>query len=171
VTSTAQDNQTISTLKVSILRYFEMFMSSLQYHLAHVYQFWFLFFHFPHLDGCIEETHNNRDIWGSLDRLYNMAVVKVPMDWSLFCTLYTAHSWNESTIYTIRKKGYGYKWARDTIQLYTWTQIKVKEQRFYCCSTFHSHCRAFNNDHNSYPKMIVKWILAWSWAVLFASAN
>jgi hypothetical protein len=39
VTSTAQDNQTISTLKVSILRYFEMFMSSLQYHLAHVYQF------------------------------------------------------------------------------------------------------------------------------------
>jgi hypothetical protein len=39
VTSTAEDNQTISTLKVSILQYFEMFMSSLQYHLAHVYQF------------------------------------------------------------------------------------------------------------------------------------
>ena len=28
------------------------------------------------------------------------------------------------------------------------TQIKVKEQYFYCCSTFHSHNRIFN----SYPK-------------------
>ena len=35
----------------------------------------------------------------------------------------------------------------------TSTQIKVKEQRFYCGFTFHSHCRVFNNEHNSYHKM------------------
>ena len=37
------------------------------------------------------------------------------------------------------------------IKHYTSTQIKVKEQHFYCCSTFHSHSRIFNNEHNSYP--------------------
>ena len=28
----------------------------------------------------------------------------------------------------LSKKGYGCKWTWETIQLYTWTQIKVKEQ-------------------------------------------
>ena len=32
-------------------------------------------------------------------------------------------------------------------------QIEVKEQCFYCCSTFCSH---FNNENNSYPYMNVK---------------
>jgi hypothetical protein len=40
----------------------------------------------------------------------------------------------------ISKKGYGCTWSWENIQHYTLTQIKVKEQHFYCCSTFHSHC-------------------------------
>jgi hypothetical protein len=36
------------------------------------------------------------------------------------------------------------------------TQIQEKKQCFYCCSTFHSHCRVFNNENNSYHKMSVK---------------
>ena len=51
----------------------------------------------------------------------------------------------------IGKKGYGCKWTWETIQHYTWTQIKVKEQHFYCCLTFHSHSSIFNNELNSYP--------------------
>ena len=39
-------------------------------------------------------------------------------------------------------------------------QIKEKLQTLYCRSAFHSHSRVFNNDHNSYPKMSVKWHLA-----------
>ena len=42
---------------------------------------------------------------------------------------------------------------RDNIQLDTWTQIKVKEQHFLHCSTF--HCSVFNNEHNSCLKMSV----------------
>jgi len=41
----------------------------------------------------------------------------------------------------------------ETIQHYT---CKVKEQRFYCCSVFHSHSRVFNNEQTSYPKMSVQ---------------
>jgi hypothetical protein len=43
-----------------------------------------------------------------------------------------------------------------TIQLYTQTQIQEKEQHFYCCSTFHSHSRILNKEHNSYLHMSVK---------------
>ncbi len=36
------------------------------------------------------------------------------------------------------------------------TQVKVKEQCFYCCFTLQSHSiRVFNNNHNSYLKMSV----------------
>jgi hypothetical protein len=38
----------------------------------------------------------------------------------------------------------GCKWTRQIVQLYTWTQIKVKEHGFYCCSTFHIHSLCFN---------------------------
>jgi len=38
----------------------------------------------------------------------------------------------------------------------TLIQIRIKEQCFYCCSTFHIHNWIFNNDHNSYPKVSVK---------------
>jgi hypothetical protein len=38
----------------------------------------------------------------------------------------------------------------------TRTQIKVKEQSFYCCSTLHRHSWVFNNEHTSCPEMIVK---------------
>jgi len=40
-----------------------------------------------------------------------------------------------------------------TIKYYTYTHIKVKEQCFYCCSTFQSCSRIFNNENNSYLKM------------------
>ena len=71
-------------------------------------------------------------------------------------------------LFFIGKKGYGCKWTWETIiQHYTWTQIKVKEQHFYCCSTFHS--RVFNDEHNynSYPITSVKQSLVWSWAILY----
>jgi hypothetical protein len=35
---------------------------------------------------------------------------------------------NKSKGTTCSKKGYGCKWTWETIQQYTWTQIKVKEQ-------------------------------------------
>ena len=35
-----------------------------------------------------------------------------------------------------------------------------KEHCFHYCSTFHSHSRVFNNEHNSYAKMSVKQALA-----------
>jgi hypothetical protein len=35
------------------------------------------------------------------------------------------------------------------------SNFKVKEQDFYC-STFHSHCMAFNNEIYSYDKISVK---------------
>jgi len=41
----------------------------------------------------------------------------------------------------ISKKWYGHKWAWGTIQRYTKIQIKVNEERFYCCHTYHSHSR------------------------------
>jgi hypothetical protein len=51
------------------------------------------------------------------------------------------------------------------------TQIKVKEEIFYCCSTFDSHNRVFNNKHNSYPKMSKKQYLACSQEVLYISTD
>ena len=35
-------------------------------------------------------------------------------------------------------------------QFYTLAQIKVKEHRYDCCSTCHSHSRVCNNKHTSY---------------------
>jgi len=40
---------------------------------------------------------------------------------------------------------------------YNLIQIKVKEHRFYCWSTFHNHNKGFNDKHNSYIRMSVKW--------------
>jgi hypothetical protein len=39
------------------------------------------------------------------------------------------------------------KLAHFTLQ----TQIKVKEELCYCCSTFDSYNRVFNKEHDSYP--------------------
>ena len=50
-------------------------------------------------------------------------------------------------------------------------KLKVKEQRFYCYSTFHSHSSVFKNEHNSSSKMCVKQPLACSWVALFTSAE
>jgi len=49
---------------------------------------------------------------------------------------------------------------RPANKFYTYTQIKVKEQIFYCCSTFHSHGCVLSNEYYSYPEMSVKWIVA-----------
>jgi len=35
-------------------------------------------------------------------------------------------------------------------------KIRLKEQRFYCCSTVNSHSRVFNNENNSCPNLSVK---------------
>ena len=42
--------------------------------------------------------------------------------------------------------------------LLTETEINITEQRFYFCSTFHSHnhSRIFNNEHNPYSKKSLK---------------
>jgi hypothetical protein len=34
--------------------------------------------------------------------------------------------------------------------------MQLKEQHFYCCSTFHSHSRVFNNEHDLYAIISVK---------------
>jgi len=60
------------------------------------------------------------------------------------------------------KKGYGCKWTRETIKFYMYTQINVNEQHLYCCSTFYSYSRVFNNEINSYIKMSVWWHLAFT---------
>ena len=39
-------------------------------------------------------------------------------------------------------------------------KIKLKEQRFYCCSTVYSYSRVFNNENNPCPKLSVKRPLA-----------
>ena len=54
--------------------------------------------------------------------------------------------------------------------LSTETEINITKQRFYFCSTFHSHnhSRIFNNEHNPYSKKSLKRHLVCSWAVLFA---
>ena len=38
-------------------------------------------------------------------------------------------------------------------------KLKLINNTFYCCSTFHSHSRVFNNENNSYPIMSVKCLL------------
>ena len=43
--------------------------------------------------------------------------------------------------------------------------IKVKEQRFYSCSTFHSHSSVFNKEQHSYYKTSIKQHLTCSLAV------
>ena len=51
------------------------------------------------------------------------------------------------------------KWAQICQELflkyYTWTQIKVKEQSFYCRSKFHGHSKVFDNEQYSYTNMSV----------------
>ena len=49
---------------------------------------------------------------------------------------------------------------RDYLIFILKTQNKVKEQSLYCCSTFYSHSRFFNNEHNWYPKLSEKHHLA-----------
>ena len=49
--------------------------------------------------------------------------------------------------------------ANEHLRLSNITQIKVKEWHFYYCSTFHSHSRVFNNEHNSYSTMSMKQFL------------
>jgi len=48
---------------------------------------------------------------------------------------------------------------------------QVKEQHFYCCSTYHSQSKALNNELGSYPKMSMKQPLVCSWVVLFTSGH
>ena len=56
-------------------------------------------------------------------------------------------------------KGPRWKWTWEIIHITLKTKIKVKQQHFYYCSTFHSHSMVFNNH-----KMGVKLPLASSWA-------
>ena len=50
-------------------------------------------------------------------------------------------------------------------------QIKVKNECFYCCSTFLSDSRGFTNEYNLYPIMSVKHHLACSWYYLLLSID
>jgi hypothetical protein len=43
----------------------------------------------------------------------------------------------------VLKGPYGCKWTWETIHRYTKKQIKIKEQCFNCCCTFHSHSKVF----------------------------
>ena len=84
-------------------------------------------------------------------------------------------TWVGLTIYS--NKGYECKWTWETIYLYTYMKIKVKEQHFYCVLYF-SHSRVFNNKLSSYPKMSMKQPLDYEYetapslrAVLFTSVD
>ena len=50
-------------------------------------------------------------------------------------------------------------------------QIKVKNECFYCCSTFLSDSRGFTNEYNLYPIMSVKHHLACRWYYLLLSID
>ena len=49
--------------------------------------------------------------------------------------------------------------------------IKVEEHCFYCCSTFHSHSKVFNNENNSYAKNECETAPSLQWVVLVTSAD
>jgi hypothetical protein len=65
--------------------------------------------------------------------------------------------------------------SRDYQTLHLDTQLKcnvlVKEHQLYCCSTFHSLGRVFNNGNNPYHKVSMKRSLTCSWAVLLTSVD
>jgi len=44
----------------------------------------------------------------------------------------------------------------ETIKHYSKIHNQVKEQRFYCCSTFYSHYGIINNEQNLYTNLSVK---------------
>jgi hypothetical protein len=46
-----------------------------------------------------------------------------------------------------------------------------EEHQLYCCSTFHSLGRVFNNGNNPYHKVSMKRSLTCSWAVLLTSVD
>jgi hypothetical protein len=54
--------------------------------------------------------------------------------------------WEGGGIKLVLKGPYGCKWTWETIQRYTKTQIKIKEQCFNCCCTFHSHSKVFSSE-------------------------
>jgi len=69
-------------------------------------------------------------------------------NWSMLLQI-TLISKNICRIQLIRNDMDGNKQRLSNITL----KHKIKEQHFYCCSTFHSHSRVFNNENNSYTKM------------------
>ena len=101
------------------------------------------------------------------------------MDWTQIITIYkgplhiinnynsTCVSNSKIQIYNIiinslknEKKVRKYKDINDYESLSNITlrnKLKVREQRFYCCSTFHSFSNIFNKVHTSYVEMSVKW--------------
>ena len=73
-----------------------------------------------------------------------------------FWTLQLKLQNNHTTLY-ISKKWCIFKWIWETIEHYAYTQIKVKEQRLYCCSTLRNHNFAVQCD---------KWIAMYQWIQL-----
>jgi hypothetical protein len=63
-------------------------------------------------------------------------------------------------------------WCREIFKYNTVSYLLIeefvwKEQRFYCCSTFHSHSSILNKEHTSSNlKMSVKWPLTCLWVIL-----
>jgi len=69
------------------------------------------------------------------------------------------------------RKGYGCKWTWETVKHNTWTQIIVREQRFYCTATFNSLCRIFNNEHNSYHNVRATALAVERYSMIFVIYN
>lgn len=78
-----------------------------------------------------------------------------------FWTLQLKFQNNHTTLY-VSKKGCVFKWIWETIEHYAYTQVKVKEQRLYCCSTLCNHNFAVQCD---------KWITMYQWIQLYAFAK
>ena len=71
----------------------------------------------------------------------------------------------------LSKKLNGCTWTWETIQLYTYTQIKVKQQCFNCFLHFTVTVRSSIMSMSHTLKWVGKWLLIWNWVVFFTSAN
>ena len=107
--------------------YFIAFRTLLQRHkIFHPDNIYIIFYNWNIFESGVNHHHPNPNPYNTLH--IKFLVLKKKLIQAIF--MY---------ILCLNKKGYGCKWTWQTVQHYTWTQIKVKKQYFYCCSTFQSH--------------------------------
>jgi hypothetical protein len=113
-------------------------------------------------------TASNDQICSLLKLFLTLSITSLtPYDNQIICPM----AQSIATFYIISKKGYGCKnIIKRLFKSTTETQIKIKKNGAFIAVLHFSHSRAFNNDHNSYPKMNMKRSLA-CLVVFFTSAK